>query len=142
MTTQKIHVVPHEEAWAVKVAGKSDPASVRPTKKEALSAGKSLALAEEAAVVVHRQDGTFDTVIPFRRVQEEAEKDRERVAEVAGTPPQVRSDPSGSARGREMEEGPLNWTALLFGAAAIVAVAFTVKTLFRMVAGSCERDEE
>ena len=134
MATQKIHVVPHEEGWAVKMAGESDPTSVRATKKEALNAGKTLALVEGAAVVVHRQDGTFDSIIPFREVQEEAERS---VPGVAG--PRRQPRPSRYEREEEAEEGTLNWTALLLGAAAIVAVTLTVQTLARRVAESRER---
>lgn len=56
------HVAPHEEGWKVEAEGAKEPASVHPTKEEALSAAREIAhKAEPSQVVVHKMDGTIQT---------------------------------------------------------------------------------
>src|SRR5690606_393558 len=52
-------VEPHPDGWAVKKEGAAQASSVHRTKKEALSAGRSLAKAHAPSrLVVHRADGS------------------------------------------------------------------------------------
>jgi hypothetical protein len=62
---ERIHIVPHEEGWALKREGASKADSVHPTQKAAIDAGRDLARDDEVDLVVHRQDGTFRTVLSY-----------------------------------------------------------------------------
>ena len=63
---ERIHIVPHEpEGWALKREGASKVESVHPTQKAAIDAGRDLARDDEVDLVVHRQDGTFRTVLSY-----------------------------------------------------------------------------
>jgi len=62
---ERIHIVPHEEGWALKREGASKVESVHPTQKAAIDAGRDLARDDEVDLVVHRQDGTFRTVLTY-----------------------------------------------------------------------------
>lgn len=61
----RVHIVPHEEGWALKREGVSKVESVHPTQKAAIDAGRDLARDDEVDLVVHRQDGTFRTVLTY-----------------------------------------------------------------------------
>ena len=61
----RVHIVPHEEGWALKREGASKVESVHPTQKAAIDAGRDLARDDEVDLVVHRQDGTFRTVLTY-----------------------------------------------------------------------------
>src|SRR5262245_41132357 len=63
MAQDRIHIVTHENGWAVKREGKSDVESVHATQKEAIDAGRDLALKTDADLVLHRTDGTFRKVV-------------------------------------------------------------------------------
>jgi hypothetical protein len=63
--SDRVHIVPHEEGWALKREGASKVESVHPTQKAAIDAGRDLARDDEVDLVVHRQDGTFRTVLSY-----------------------------------------------------------------------------
>src|SRR5258707_14281802 len=76
MAQERFHIVTHENGWAVKREGKSAPESVHATQKEAIDAGRDLALKTDADLVVHRADGTF-TKVDSVNGEEENIDDRE-----------------------------------------------------------------
>jgi len=53
----KVHVVPHDGAWAVKVEGSSTPISVHHTQGGAINAGKPVAQSHGSELVIHRPNG-------------------------------------------------------------------------------------
>jgi hypothetical protein len=53
----KVHVVPHNAAWAVKGEGSSTPISVHHTQGGAIDAGKLVAQSHGAELVIHRPNG-------------------------------------------------------------------------------------
>jgi uncharacterized protein YdaT len=53
----RVHVVPHEDGWAVKREGAERASSVHPTQKEALDAGRPIAQREKTELVTHGTDG-------------------------------------------------------------------------------------
>lgn len=58
MTKKKnVHVVPHEEGWAVKREGAKRASSVHGTKAPATEAGRKTAKAEKVELVIHNKDG-------------------------------------------------------------------------------------
>jgi len=65
MPSQRIHIVPHEQGWAIKREGQDKLQSTHATQKEAIDAGRDLARDDEVDLVVHRQDGTFRNVLTY-----------------------------------------------------------------------------
>jgi len=65
MPSQRIHIVPHEQGWAIKREGQDKVQSTFATQKEAIDAGRDMARDDEVDLVVHRQDGTFRNVLTY-----------------------------------------------------------------------------
>ncbi len=61
----RLHIVPHENGWALKREGHDKFESTYATQKEAIDAGRDMARQDEADLVVHRQDGTFRNVLTY-----------------------------------------------------------------------------
>lgn len=57
MTKKDIHVVPHQDGWAVKKEGGDRASRVVDTQKEALDIAREQARREKVEVVTHRKDG-------------------------------------------------------------------------------------
>jgi hypothetical protein len=57
MATNVLHVLPHNDGWAVKREGNERATSTHATQKEAIDASRTLAQ-EGDEIVIHRQDGT------------------------------------------------------------------------------------
>jgi len=57
MTKKNVHVVPHDNGWAVKSAGASKAKSVHQTQQQAIDAGRSTARGRESELFIHRPDG-------------------------------------------------------------------------------------
>ncbi|MGG6297260.1 DUF2188 domain-containing protein [Leptolyngbya sp. AN02str] len=53
----KVHVVPYNGAWAVKVEGNSNPLSTHNTQGGAIDAGKPVAQSQGSELVIHRPNG-------------------------------------------------------------------------------------
>src|SRR3954469_19264216 len=58
MAKDVLHVVPHEQNWAVRREGNDRVSSTHPTQKEAIEAARELAK-ERDDIVIHRPDGTI-----------------------------------------------------------------------------------
>lgn len=54
---KNVHVVPHEDGWAVKSGGAARAAKVTATQKEAIEVGKQIATNRGAELLVHGEDG-------------------------------------------------------------------------------------
>jgi len=65
MAAQRLHIVPHEQGWALKREGQNNVESVHSTQKDAIDAGRDIARQDEVDLVVHRQDGTFRNVLTY-----------------------------------------------------------------------------
>lgn len=57
MSRKNVHVVPMGNRWAVKVAGQAKPVSTHRTQASAITAGKPLAIKNQAEEVIHRPNG-------------------------------------------------------------------------------------
>lgn len=53
----KIHVVPYNGEWAVKIEGNSNPISIHQTQGGAIDAGKPVAQLHSDELVIHRPNG-------------------------------------------------------------------------------------
>lgn len=51
------HVVPHEDAWAVRGEGNQRVTSIHPTQQDAADRAREIARREGSEVVIHRPDG-------------------------------------------------------------------------------------
>lgn len=52
-----IHVVPHQNGWAVRKEGASRASSVRDTKAKAMTEGKALAKRDQVELIAHAENG-------------------------------------------------------------------------------------
>ena len=59
----RIHVVTHEDGWAVKREGESSPESTYDTQREAIGAAHEVADKDGVDIVVHKRDGSFRNVL-------------------------------------------------------------------------------
>ncbi|MBD2846940.1 DUF2188 domain-containing protein [Paenibacillus sp. IB182496] len=56
-----VHVVPHDQGWALKSEGAQRPERVLDTKDEAVKLAKERASERNSTAVIHRMDGTVET---------------------------------------------------------------------------------
>jgi len=118
MAQEKLHVVPHNDGWAVKREGKNDVESTHPTQKEAIDAGRDLAQKGEVDLVIHRSDGTFRKIYTIGGEEEMSDRGNGREADrgVRGERIEAKDVVSVGTR--------ISWGAILAGAA--VALTFMI----------------
>jgi hypothetical protein len=128
MAKDVLHVVPHEDTWAVRREGNERVSSTHPTQKDAIEAARDLAK-ERDDIVIHRADGTI----------------RERVT-YTGSNGEAR--PATGERRAEGEPGVedvvgvrsrVSWAAVMAGAAVALAAFFTL-TLLALAIGASVGD--
>lgn len=51
------HIVPHTEGWAVKAEGSSKATKVFETQKEAINAGRDIAINQQSELLIHNKQG-------------------------------------------------------------------------------------
>lgn len=61
MDERSYHVVPREGCWAVTRGGAPGVCSTHPSREAAIVTARRLAQADDAALVIHRRDGTIQT---------------------------------------------------------------------------------
>ena len=54
---KNVHIVPHEDGWAVKKEGNERATSLHPTQREAIDAGRQAARKEQSELFTHGRDG-------------------------------------------------------------------------------------
>ena len=127
MANERIHVVTHDDGWAVKWEGKSNPESVHATQKEAIDAGSALAQKHEADLVVHRQDGTFRNVLTYEDGNmSKGELDGRQAAEAREnrtSRPHLEAEDVVSVGSR------ISWGAVLGGAAVALSILILLAAL-------------
>ena len=69
MMKNNLHIVPHEDGWAIRPSGSSEPLETHSTQKAAIQASLKLAVDDECNVVVHRRDGTFRNVLSYETIE-------------------------------------------------------------------------
>ncbi len=52
-----LHVIPHEDCWAIRVEDNVRVISTHPTQREAIKIARRLARREQGELVIHRRDG-------------------------------------------------------------------------------------
>jgi hypothetical protein len=129
MSKTVLHVVPHDDHWAVKREGNERVSSTHPTQKDAIDAAREMAK-EQDDIVIHRPDGTI----------------RERVT-YFGTNGQSRAEPESAHKAPRSEPTPVrpedvlgvrsrvSWSAVFAGAVIAVAAYFAL-TLLALAIGT------
>jgi hypothetical protein len=127
MAQERIHVVTHENGWAVKREGKTDAESVHATQKEAIDAGRELAVKSEADLVVHRADGTFRKVysVTGEGVEEMSDRNNGRDADDRRRTVETSDVVSVGSR--------ISWGAVLAGAAVALALMVALGVLLTAI---------
>ena len=59
MPKKNQHVVPHGDVWAVKCEGNQRATSVHATQREAIDAGRDIAINNRSELFIHNQQGRF-----------------------------------------------------------------------------------
>ena len=57
MAKKNVHVVKHDNGWAVKKEGSERASSVHQTQRQAIDAGREAAKTERSELVIHGRDG-------------------------------------------------------------------------------------
>lgn len=52
-----VHVVPHEDGWAVRIEGNERASSVHPTQREAIEEGRDRARRDGTEFLIHGENG-------------------------------------------------------------------------------------
>lgn len=65
MAHERLHVVPHEDGWAVKAEKTSGTESKHSTQREAIDAAREMCRGSESDLVIHRLDGTIRNVYAY-----------------------------------------------------------------------------
>lgn len=55
--SNNVHIVPHNDGWAVKIEGNDRASSVHPTQREAEQAGRDRARRDHVEILIHGEDG-------------------------------------------------------------------------------------
>ena len=75
MSREVLHVVPHQQEWAVKREGHERTSSTHGTQKEAIEAARELAK-EQDDIVIHRPDGTIRERVTYMGGNGTSQEDR------------------------------------------------------------------
>jgi hypothetical protein len=140
MSKSVLHVVPHDQAWAVKREGNERASSTHPTQKEAIDSARELAK-ELDDIVIHRPDGTIRERVtyfgatgqPHAAANGEAKANGNAAPAAASETTQTRT-----ARPRLQDVlsvgSRVSWGAIVAGAAMAVA-AYVTLTLLALAVG-------
>lgn len=121
---KNLHVVPHDDGWAIKQEGEDGMVSVHNKKNAAVEEGQSLAQDREVNLIIHRQDGAFDHVMNFSDNNGKAANGGSRTAPSRtsdGEPIRLHDVASVGSR--------VSWSALLAGAVVALTVYVSLGTL-------------
>lgn len=132
MAKDKLHVVPHDNNWAVKREGNERVSSTHATQKEAIDGARTLAK-EGDDIVIHRPDGTIREVVTYTASSasngngQNGRSDREEWTEAPRADradrPDVRPHDVASVGTR------VSWSAILAGVVIALALYTTLNVL-------------
>ncbi|QDV35266.1 DUF2188 domain-containing protein [Tautonia plasticadhaerens] len=125
---KNLHVVPHEDGWAIKREGEDGTVSVHGSQADAVERGERLAAESEVNLVVHRDNGAFDHVENFKEGNGRAaaagrERADYRAADTRPDEERVRLQDVASVGSR------VSWGALIAGAVVALTVYVSLGTL-------------
>lgn len=121
MAKDILHVVPHEQAWAVKREGNERASSTHATQKDAIEAARELAK-ERDDIIIHRADGTIRERVTYMGSNGDAEPAAgPRTTRVVEGEPSTRDLVGVGSR--------VSWGAVLAGVVVAVTVYLTLSFL-------------
>jgi len=141
MSKSVLHVVPHDQAWAVKREGNERASSTHQTQKEAIDAARDLAK-ELDDIVIHRADGTIRERVTYYGANGQSTNGN------AESQPQAARTETRTTR-RASEVGPedvlgvdsrVSWEAVVAGAMVALA-AYVTLSLFALALGLSISDQ-
>jgi hypothetical protein len=140
MAKSVLHVVPHEDAWAVKREGNERASSTHPTQKDAIEAARDLAK-ELDDIVIHRADGTIRERVTYYGTNGEA-RSEERTETTTATAARTETREGREVRLEDMAGvgSRVSWAAVLAGAAVAIA-AYVTLSLFALALGLSISDQ-
>lgn len=121
---KNLHVVPHDNGWAIKQEGEDGLVSVHDRKNAAVDEGESLARDREVNLIIHRQDGAFDHVMNFSDHSNRAANGGARAAH-----PRTSNGESIRLHDVASVGSRVSWSALLAGAVVALTVYVSLGTL-------------
>jgi hypothetical protein len=126
MALERLHVVPHNNEWAVKEENKTNPESTHGTQREAIDAARELCKKNEADLVIHRPDGTIRNVYSYSEahtanVYDDNGEDKKAADRTARDRPELRDLASVGSR--------ISWGAILAGAAVCLSMIIALGVL-------------
>jgi len=136
MSKSVLHVVPHDQAWAVKREGNERASSTHQTQKEAIESARELAK-ELDDIVIHRADGTIRERVTYYGTNGQA------------TNASAETTTAARAVDRTAEVGPedvvgvssrVSWEAVFAGAVVALA-AYVALSLFALALGLTISDQ-
>jgi hypothetical protein len=95
MAKDVLHVVPHEQAWAVRREGNERVTTTSPTQRDAIEAARELAK-EQDDIVIHRPDGTIRERVTYYGSGSPQEAARGEEAARGDSPAGGRARPAGT----------------------------------------------
>lgn len=124
MAVERLHVVPHDNQWAVKVENRTNPESTHGTQREAIDAARELCKRNEADLVIHRPDGTIRNVYSY------SETSTANVYEENGEPSRAAERARGPGVSDLVSVGSrISWGAILAGAAVSLSMIIALGVL-------------
>lgn len=135
MASERLHVVPHDGNWAIKVENKTSPESTHSTQRDAIDAARELCKKDQADLVIHRPDGTIRNVYSYTETSTSNMYDEEHAA--GGTTTERRDRPE--LNDLASVGSRISWGAVMAG--AFVALSLLVALgLLATAAGLSVRD--
>lgn len=127
MGKDTLHVVPHDETWAVKREGNERASSTHDTQKEAIDAARGFAK-DGDDIVIHRPDGTIREKVTYTETNGEAKS----------------SNPSNGSRKVQAHDvmsvgSRVSWGAVLAGSVVAIAV-YAALTMLAIALGITTMD--
>jgi hypothetical protein len=140
MSKSVLHVVPHNQEWAVKREGNERSSSTHPTQKEAIESARELAK-ELDDIVIHRPDGTIRERVTYYGTNGQAHAEG---GETRSAPARAAATTTTAAEVRPQDVvgvgSRVSWAAVLAGAATALA-AYVTLSLFALALGLSVSDQ-
>jgi hypothetical protein len=129
MAKDVLHVVPHEQAWAVKREGNERASSTHPTQKDAIEAARDLAK-ERDDIVIHRPDGTIRERVTYTGSNGNGGAHETEVRPAVRDARELETEDLAGVRTR------VRWEAVLAGAVVALAAFFALTLLALAITSS------
>jgi hypothetical protein len=130
MSREVLHVVPHNQEWAVKREGNERHSSTHGTQKEAIEAARELAK-ERDDIVIHRPDGTIRERVTYMGGNNGSQGQESSSNTPQGVRGETRTDKRETVRPSDLFSvgSRVSWAAVAAGVAVALAMYITLSLL-------------